>query len=412
MSSTELFIVVDPILRGSRLFFSWIAASCLQRYGRVIILTRSQGLDEHGEELFRDLNVEIESLVQLPDDFWFGLIPKDGVGTVIASIAELSSRHVGELRGIYFSGVKEFCPALHDLVAMENKVIAEAPTLFVEYDFEHLMRRMVVPLPTKWLPRLKRLFRLRKLYSEKRMKMSKLLGGFPNGKFGILDERVFDEEFSRKKDQEALIDLPDPGPSRLLASVLPSHGKNARAVKEPLRLLLVGIQSRRKGLVDVVKAVRHSEFPRGRIKIVVYGRLDDEVESLRGQLLGLSGQIEWHEGYFEESVIQEQYALADYVVLPYAPDYQGSSGVFAFSLAYGRPVLASSHGCIGFRARKFRVGKTYTARNTESFVDALKKLPHPTSSEYQEMSENAFNYSTARSVEAHQTVIKNFFKLE
>ena len=142
---------------------------------------------------------------------------------------------------------------------------------------------------------------------------------------------------------------------------------------------------------------------------MLYGRLTPETEKYRGTLKHLGRVFEWHEGYFPEEEIQRQYREADYVVLPYARDYSGSSGVFAYAMAYGRPCIATSHGCIGYRVRHFGVGYTYTARATESLSRVLSSLARPGGEAYVEMRERCLAYAAERSIQRHQKVILNLF---
>ncbi|NRA27737.1 MAG: glycosyltransferase [Pseudobacteriovorax sp.] len=409
MKPKRSFLIVDPILRGSRLFFTHHAAGAFLPYGKVQVLTRSQGLDCHGEAIFEGSGIEVLNKLLLPDDFWFGLIPERVVEDV-ANFLENVIEGDSPPSGIYFTGVKEFFPLLYDVVRRRPSLKSQIPMILVDYDFEHWFSRVVNPLPKSFFRRVRRRFGLGKKYSNKRKTCMSLLNSFPNAKFGVLDERVFDGDLGLKKKMSCCLDIPDPGPKELLARV--SQPSLGRPRVRKLRLLLVGIQTRRKGLIDVLRVVKHPRFPRESVEFVLYGRLAQDTVNLRAQLLSLSHSIEWHDGYFEEKVIQEQYSNADYVVLPYTADYQGSSGVFAFSMAYGKPVLASSHGCIGYRVGKFGVGLSYKAHDIGSFVNTISCLPDTGSSAYIEMHRFALSYAGKRSVDAHQKTILKFFGLK
>ena len=215
-----------------------------------------------------------------------------------------------------------------------------------------------------------------------------------------LVEAIPDEYYSRN----IRIDwLPDPPPfepgSRLENVGTCKWIQNRKHTNSSPAVLAVGKQSPRKGITDIVRAVRLLEIQKrieSPLNMFVSGSLDLGIqrnEEISKQLLRLQS-ICWRRDYVDDCEILQTYASSDYVLLPYDTSFEGSSGVFAYATALGKPIISTGHGCIGGRVTKYGLGFTYRSGDYEELANILANLKDISQVEYTEMSKRCQIYST------------------
>jgi len=381
-------LIVDPIFRGSRLHYSYLASRGAERRGvQPHILTRTEAITDHYEELFNDISATLHPEIELPEGFWYGRIGIDGCMTLVEKMLALHAEFCFD--NIFIAGLNELRPDLADACdAHDMAPLANVCVTGVEYDATYLLRGSGLPPVRNPLKaaRRKTVVFLRK--ERQRYWLRRLHKAMPLFKTAVLDERAFDPNLRVDRWQSRLLALPDtpPDPPQI-------GGVTDYSDKGTTTLLLVGRQDRRKGLFDVVHALRKFDPSVRHIRTVLCGSLSEDTEKLRSALNGMGEKLLWNDGYLPEAEIQSWYQSTDYVVLPYTRDFEGSSGVMANAMRAGRPVISTDHGCIGYRVKKFDLGSVYEAGNPEALRDLLAQLPERHEERFDELSRNCKNYA-------------------
>lgn len=400
-------LVVDPIFRGSRLFYSWMIASDYAKRGyQVDIVSRSFAMTEHYHELFDDIAHNLYDGISVSKEFWFEILTQKHVLEILERIKILESRNSYEF--IYFAGLNELYPNFFRyLVGHTQEFLFDKKMVFIEYDVRHIVKEKYflklnhLKNPSKTV---KQQLSSRRYFNERRSLLFSFVNRYSKTKIGVLDERMNNKHLSKiitKSESKHFFYLPDPGPEIMIDNDEKLSGKT--------KILIVGLQSRRKGMDQLIKLLRYKKSDT--VEFVLVGRLTDETEKYR-KFIEKSNAIIWHEGFFSEEEIQKYYAKADYVFLPYSPDFTSSSGVLAYATAFGKPVIATHHGLIGYKVKQYRLGYSYPYNKIKRLYSLLLSLPNRESELYQEVSQNCIEYANAHSITAHQKQIRNILKDE
>jgi glycosyltransferase involved in cell wall biosynthesis len=127
-------------------------------------------------------------------------------------------------------------------------------------------------------------------------------------------------------------------------------------------MLLFGSLTARKGVIELIEAIRHlpAEAAR-RSSIVLAGSLHADVrERVETSLARLrqesSAQVILHNAYLPHSEVQNLIGAADLVLLPYQR-HAGSSGVLIRAAAAKRPVLTQDYGVLADEVREHCLGR-------------------------------------------------------
>ena len=395
-------LIVDPIFRGSRLFYSWLTATHYAKKGYGIdIISRSHAITKQYHEYFDGINHTLYDGIIVPEDFWFGILTKKNIREILERLYILEERNRYEF--IYFAGLNEHYPNLFDhLTQQPMDILIEKKMLFIEYDVRHLIKEKSY-FEFNHLKNFAASFKQTikaKRYSDKRKKVIfTFLKKYPKTFIGILDERIHSNKFSKILNNaysNHFFYLPDPGPEIIYKEERPITGR--------IKVLIVGLQNRRKGLDQLVKYLEKYGNENS-VEFRFVGKLTEETEKYR-DFLKTSSYIKWEEGYFPEVEIQRYYSQTDYVFLPYTPDFTASSGVLAYATAFGKPVIATDHGLIGYKTAHYHLGYTYRYNHIKKLQETLQKLPHRDSDEYRELSENCKKYAKMHSIREHQQTIE------
>jgi hypothetical protein len=125
-------LIVDPIFRGSRLFYSWMASGTFP--GRPVdIVTRIDAWTGQAGHFFTDVCPRLIECVEVERDFWYGKIPPDQQQRMLETF--VSEDYVRHYEAIFFSGVNELYPDILGLLASEAAAsLADRPIVMVEYE--------------------------------------------------------------------------------------------------------------------------------------------------------------------------------------------------------------------------------------------------------------------------------------
>jgi glycosyltransferase involved in cell wall biosynthesis len=384
-------LIVDPILRGSRLVCSSLAVAGFLKQGWTAhLLTRHDASTEHYRELMGNSTHQLHPTIPVPGGVWFEKLSPALVQSCLTEIGRLAALH--KITAIFFTGWNEFFPALPLKVWRRPKTARHLPFYAIDYAPSFWLKAANAGSPRD---------RLKSL--AKRMTTKLALERFPTLKFLILDERVLDEKYSA---------LPPRLRTRFawIADPAPVPGKKTTGEKSPSDLptvLVVGLQTERKGLIDVVELLEQNpqDLP---VRFNFVGRLSKETEVLRSRLLALSSRhFCWSEGFWPEATIQRLYAEADFIILPYTRSFDCSSAVLAMACGHGKPVMTTEHGVIGFRVARHHLGLVYPSRQIPALAETLWGLPKPGSLNYQTLSANCRQFAAANSVEKYQQTLIN-----
>lgn len=376
-------LVVDPIFRGSRAFYSSNAFNleCLETFD---LITRTYSITKHTIQHFKNCSIPFgifESVI-LDESFWYAKLDDDKIHTLIVEVNKLYQE--GKYDLIYFVGLDEIYPTVFKkLLGLTTLQLKNANMLFVEYNYNHLIS----------------LVAYRKHFKAKLEFQKSFLKEYIKARIAVLDERIADKRFSVLENSEfkdRYIFMSDP------SSTL--YPKKQLKWKYKKSILLVGLQTKRKGIDNFVNFLKKYENFLLNIQFILVGKLDKDSEIHREYLNNCS-VLQWIDSYLEEEVLQTMYSEADYIMLPYTMDFNGSSGVFAHACSHAKPIIATSHGCIGFRVNKFKLGKTFKSGNYVEMFNVIQQACSVYFAEYQDMANHAYQYALNNSMQEHQNII-------
>jgi len=380
-------LIVDPILRGSRLVnTSYAIAGFLEQGWQVHLLTRREAVTDHYRELLGDSSHRLHAVLPVPAEVWFDKLSVPLIRTCLAEMRDLGLKH--QISTAFFTGWNEFFPALPFLLGWSAPLrqwrwsaIDYAPGCWLKEAGKSSGKEMLKALA-------------------KRLATRHALGRFPALQLLVMDERVVDPAATGLPAslRQRFRWIPDPAPApRMESGPVVSPGLPT--------VLVVGLQTGRKGLADALSLIEQqgSDMP---VRFRFVGRLADDTEGLRERLQRLPpSQFEWSEGFFPEAVIQRHYAEADFVIMPYTRDFDCSSAVLVTACAHGKPVITTAHGIIGFRVRRHALGFVYPSCDTLALAAVIKQLPPPGSQPYRTIAGNCRGFAAANSIEAFQKAV-------
>jgi len=394
-------LIIDPIFRGSRLFYSWLVASSYAKRGyQVDIISRSHAITEQYHEHFDDVPHNLYDGITVPKDFWFGILTQVNVQEVLERVRYLEQENQYDF--IYFAGLNEHYPNLFSYLEHNRMdILVNKKMLFIEYDVRHLVKDKVY-LEFNNLKNL--MSSLKSTLSSKRYSKQRetlvfsFLKHYPQSYIGILDERIDSKVFSKIIKHSAykhFFYLPDPSPEIVY--------KPQNDLSGPTKVLIVGLQNRRKGMNQLVEYLKRYD-KQNKIAFVFVGKLTEETEQYR-EFLTNNRHIQWYEGYFPEEEIQRFYAEADYIFLPYTPDFTASSGVLAYATSFTKPVVSTDHGLIGYKVKHYKLGYRYRYNVFSELFDIFSNLPKRETKAYKQMSDASRSYAKKHSIAEHQKII-------
>jgi glycosyltransferase involved in cell wall biosynthesis len=345
----------------------------------VSVLSRKAVPKEHYRDLFGGIPHTLHPEVGLPDTVWYAKLTNAQIRETLTRLAELHQRESFALA--IFSGWNEFFPRLALRHPRESRILNELDSYYVDYS-PHIWLRGnrggPAAILTDWL---------------KRKLMIRVLRQWPRLRFLVMDERVFDPALSALPVavRSRFLLLPDPGPW--------SPENSATVSKPEKELLVVGRQSRRKGLEDVLAVIQHPEFP-AHTRVRLVGQLGEDVQHLRPVLQKLAGQrLVWEDTYLSDAEIRQRYAASDFVLIPYTQKFHSTSAVLAWACAYRKPVISTAHGVVGYRVAQRGLGAVYPSGDSRAFLTQINRLPGVGSGDYATLQAACERFAAESSVE-------------
>lgn len=384
-------LIIDPIFRGSRLFYTQMAA---ELGDTATILTRTGAHTPESAEALVSTSPEIREIVSTPLDAWYYHLEARQIAQLDDALGQALEECSFDL--LFMSGLDELGPALPDLLSRHASRLGKTAVIGVHYTPPTPHGGVLGPL----LDLLRRL-RGRNGFHLLSRKLSRLRASIPGLRIALLDERIF----ARLRANPLFMHLPDPPPpapepdAELLQAAHADGGNPT--------FLLVGRQSRRKGLEDIALILRdHPAAMAGGAKFVLSGSLEKEAEVWRPLLEASSAILTHVDRYVSDTEIGARYRASDFVLLPYTPAFTGSSGVLISAARAGKPVITTDHGLIGERVRNSGIGWTYPSGDIEALARLLANVPRPGSAEYESVKSNCLSFAEENSVEAFQSLLR------
>jgi glycosyltransferase involved in cell wall biosynthesis len=382
--------------------YSWYAARAALLSGKKPhILTRCDFESEGYHERFSALNIELHPLIEQPAGFWYGMLNEKQFDNCRQAIAALHVKYHYSL--LFFPGFDEFQPALeaNQIKRMELFPV-KVKTVVVTYNANFVLKKSVVFKNPSRLDFLRRIFnRIRGRYQESpdvvKYRVFEYLGKQQQRLCCLIpDERISKKDnLSRRRTRHYSIHfLTDPSPD------VPQLSRDPQSAVGPLNLLIVGLQNSRKGFHDLMRLLQSRDLDPMEFCFTFLGRLHDDTEKYRS-FLSESPLIKFHEGFFPEEQLFSAYSEADYVLLPYTYEFHGSSGVLAHAAAFGKPVLATAHGLIGYRVATFKLGSTYPSGDIDALDNCIQSLPRRNSDQYRDWRRNQLAFARTNSIDSH-----------
>lgn len=383
-------LVIDPIFRGSRLFYSTMAANVGHR---VTILTRSDAQTAESLAALDCNAVDIREIVQTSHDSWYYFLGPAQLRQLALGLEAALAEAVPDL--IFCPGLDELGPGFVSYLCKNasqlrhTRVVGIYYTPTCEASVRIGKRRLRVPFaPNKPAGRFGQVARE---FSALRR------SGVDSACIGLLDEQMAEQ----LKHDTLFALFPDPPPPSPEPS--PELIAEARAQGGSPTLLLVGRQSRRKGFPDIQALLDdHVDALPGGSRIVLSGELEAEMESAREFISAHGEQMTHIDCYLSEAEIRARYLAADYVMLPYSRDFCGSSGVLASATSAGKPVITTDHGLVGLRTKAHRLGYCYPSGDVDALARIVQHLPPVGSPEYTALQARCRAFADSNSVAAFQ----------
>ena len=163
-------------------------------------------------------------------------------------------------------------------------------------------------------------------------------------------------------------------------------------------ILVYGGITQRKGIVELLRALSHPDFPSS-VDVLLAGSIASDIHHLLDeswvQSLSTQGRLIQIDRFIMTEEEPLLFAAADIVWLGYRRHYT-ESGALTLSACAGRPVLACEEGIIGWQTRRHGLGEVVNPKNPAAICKAvavlLKRGPlQPSGATTQYPSRNTFS---------------------
>ncbi len=338
MGGDNLTIIVDPILRASRLDQTLEFVAEARRAGSASALVTRVLTDDERASLPSDL--QIHEVVHFPDGFWFGHLDGVRVRKILQTCDEIAGGWKGGSVAVRIAGLNELLSPALIAGMIRYRGLSVLPTVAVHYDSNVILLKR-----PSW----------RRLLSsaQKRILLGALLSVARGVGVVYPDERVLEFGLGPRIGYK-----PDP----FVHPFFRAEPKDLRS--GPMTLLFVGRQDDRKGLAQLLALIDAGDVGPFRIRVVGPG--NDAIPRE-------PGRVEVRSEFVSNEDLWEEFSRASYVVLPYSRRFDSPSGVFVWAMVSGTPLIASDHGFLGYMVRKHGLGHLFDDRVPGGLADFLRR---------------------------------------
>lgn len=350
-------VLVEPLIRGSRLQIVANFLAAMHGRARVILVTRSDYRSDHFVELVEapGLSPEIVTVDSNLDGAWMRNLTHAEFGLFLNAIIQLDRDLLVKGLGyqLVFMALDDYLVAyLYGAIRIRTRLHAER-VICLKYRVEYLFKINV-------------LHRGRSVLLRVLTRAALLLSGA-----GLV---TFDERMELGARDSAEYVLPDPWFGDF-SGLHRDSGRRLLGVNEnDFVLLTLGKQDRRKGF-EFLLGVMPALMLQSRAVFVVVGRIESEfVEDFLILQKRYQKRIVHVNSFVPECDLPLYFAAADVFLLPYSSDFTATSGTLCRASASAVPVLATSHGLVGHRVRTNGLGDVFNANDHRGFLAAVDRL--------------------------------------
>lgn len=386
-------ILIEPLLRGSRLQLVANFLSALSGRARVILVTRKDYQSPHFSELIVDAGL-LPEVVTVDSDLggaWMRNLTREECELFVAEVAELVRELDArdESANFVFMALDDYLVAyLHHARTLRR--IMRAHQLFcLKYRVEYLFKlnpgyrlRSVVLRALTWAAL--RLSGARLLAFDERLHEGRWIAG-------VLPDPWFGDFSAEHRDR----------------------GRCMLGVAEDAFLLLsLGKQDTRKGF-DFVLSVIPDLMKRVGVVLAIVGRIDKPFESAFNEAkLAYPGRIVHVDAFVPESDLPAYFSSADSFLLPYSRDFTATSGTLCRAAASGVGVLATAHGLVGHRVTKDGLGATFACGDSAGFLATLDSLRAESAAEKHARKDRAADFAKRMSLPVFERAVRRFLCID
>lgn len=360
MGGRDLTIIIDPILRASRLDQTLEFVEEARRDGTDVALVTRTLIPEEEQSLPQGL--EVRQVLTFPDGFWFGHLEGVQVWRLLATCDDILRARGDRAVRVRISGLNELLGTRLIAGMLRFGLLASSPIVAVHYDSNVILLKR--PSLRRFISSLQKRFLLRLLLAVSR-----------NLQVCYPDERVLEAGFD-----PSVAYKPDP--------FVHPFGRLEPKQLEPDRitLLFVGRQDERKGLGQLLGLIEAHDVRRYRIRVV--GPNNEGIPEI-------TGRVAVRSEFVSNEALWDELATADYVVLPYSRAFDSASGVFVWATISGTPLITSDHGFLSYMVGKYALGYVFDDRAPGGLAEFLKASETLLldQDEYRKMSANCIDYS-------------------
>lgn len=350
---SDHIVLVEPVCRGSRLHWLWLVTKALQGKFHITIVVREDYMTNHFLELMDGLS--FETLV-VSGDFggqWLPRISPAQWWKYVRKLLEFDRTRSSPYQ-MFFMALDDYLLSFF-LFGWSRRLFRNVQKVWtVKYRVECLTAS--VKNTKQWVIG----------------KVMQLVCRVWYIQLVVLDERILNLTVGG----QCVNWLPDPWFGDFTSEFRAEAREGTDFATDDFVALVIGRQDERKGFPFLLNALPEALEQIPELKIRVCGKIDDALSAAFHALIDYFGsdRIVHEANFISEENLPVTYASASCVLMPYAPFFTSTSGVLPRAAASGVPVVASGHGLVGDRVRRYPLGETFAYGDVSGFVKALVEV--------------------------------------
>lgn len=390
---TRTVVLIEPLLRGSRLQIVANFLSALSGWANVVLVTRKDYDSAHFSELIADTGL-MPQVVTVESELggaWMRNLTRDEFALFVSEVGVLAQSF--EARGE---------SACFVFMALDDYLIAYLQHSFALRRITRAHELYCVKYRVEYLFKLNPGLRLRSFVLRVLTSMALALSG---ARLVTFDERM--------KEGGCIAGiLPDPWFGDF-SPVNRERGRRMLGVADDAFVLLsLGKQDRRKGF-DFILSQLPDLMRKESIVLAIVGRIDEAfVPAFDLAKRAHPGRIVHVDAFVPESDLPAYFSSADAFLLPYSQDFTATSGTLCRAAASGVPVLSTAHGLVGYRVRHDGLGATFDFGDAASFLSGVELLSAANESEQTMRAGRAADFARRMSLPVFEQTVRRFLLIE
>ncbi len=317
-------IIIDPILRGSRLQNTfYFCKSLVEIYNQIIIVTREDYESKHLYELglMNLKNVMLYPTKVNLNGAWIKKINISEIKKIITEISENFPVKGNEKIDLFFTALDDYFISISFIIRRLRRM-NKYNFIFLKYRTEYFYEK-----PSNYFIRLK--------YTVQKILLNSIVNS--NDLFLTMDEKLFENPLIKETLPLNSHLIQEPWEGNFNKDK--SKARDITGIEEnSFVILTIGKQDKRKGLSQVIDSfLKVTMLPN--IKLHVVGKIPEELRNEifdRFKNLPKDSYI-LHEDFVPEELLPFYFSSADVVLLPYTIEFKFTSGVLVRAVISGKP---------------------------------------------------------------------------